>query len=118
MDIIEPKQQEEKEPNDTQNQPSSDSFRNLNFLSLKGFFGIENPSVEEEEAMNWIYDKFEKAGATNMSEILIALKEIENKIGIQPLGVGRLIGIKNYLKLNAQIAELEEQKRAMERNVI
>ena len=97
------------------NPPSSDITKDTNFLSLKGFFNIDDPSLVEEEALNWIYEQFDKMGAVNMAEVLWGLKEIERKMGIGTIGESRVISVRNYLKINAQIADLESQKDAIER---
>lgn len=112
MDIIEPKQNTDTEPNHMQSMPSSDSYRDMNFMSLKGFFGIDNPEAGEEEALNWIYGEFEKNGAVDMAEILLGIRDIERKM-ISPVGTPRVTAVRNYLKINSQIADLEGQKRAM-----
>jgi len=113
MDVITPQENVEQEINHTQNPPSSDSFRDMNFISLKGFFNVERPTVEEEEAMNWIYGQFEKMGATDMSEILLGIRDIEKRM-VTPIGTPRAIAVKNYLKINSQIADLQGQREAME----
>jgi hypothetical protein len=114
MDIIEPSTTEEKESLDT-NHPSSDLTRDMNFISLKGYFNLDNPSVEEEEALNWIYKEFEKMGTFDMSEMLLNLKDVERRIGVQPPGTSRATAIRNYLKINSQISDLQGQREAMER---
>ena len=40
--------------------PSSNSYRDMNFISLKGFFGVDSPEPAEEEAMNWMYEHQDK----------------------------------------------------------
>jgi len=109
---IEPKQNIETEDNHLQGVPSSDSYRDMNFISLKGYFGIDNPEAGEEEALNWIFGEFEKNGATNMSDILLGIREIERRM-VSPVGTPRVTAVRNYLKINSQIADLEGQKRAM-----
>ncbi len=96
-------------PSETFNQ------RDVNFVSLKGFFNIESPTVEDEDSMNYIMETFENMGAKHMSDVLLSLKNIEMKLGVTSLGVGRITAVKNYLKLNNQIAELELQKQSLER---
>lgn len=112
MDIIEPKQNIESVDPYIQSAPSSDSYRDMNFMSLKGYFGIESPEAGEEEALNWVFQEFEKMGATNMADILLGIREIERKM-ISPLGTPRVTAVRNYLKINSQIVDLEGQKRAM-----
>ena len=92
--------------------PSSNSYRDMNFISLKGYFGVDSPGPAEEEAMNWIYGQFEKMGSTDMAEILLGIRDIERNL-TAPLGTPRAIAVRNYLKINSQIADLEGQKQAM-----
>ena len=113
-DTIQPKEIVNKEPSHT-NPPSSDMARDMNFISLKGFFNIENPLPEEEDAMNYIYDRFNKLGVENMSDILWALKDIQQTIGITPIGESRLVQVKNYMRVLDQIGELEKVKQSMQR---
>ena len=110
MEVLEPNTQEE--PGDDARPPSPDSYRDMNFISLKGYFGIDNPTVEEEDAMNWIYEQFEKMGPVNMAEILLSLREVERRISI-PIDVGRLKAVRNFLKINSHIADLQGQLEAM-----
>ena len=112
INTIQPNESVESTDTHIQGAPSSDSYRDMNFISLKGFFGIESPEAGEEEALNWIYGQFEKMGATNMADILLGIRDIERKM-ISPLGTPRVIGVRNYLKINSQIADLEGQKQAM-----
>lgn len=91
------------------------SNRDMNFIALQGFFGIENATSQQQEDMNYIMEHFGNAGARNMSEILLAIRSIENKLGVTPLGVNRITSIKNYLKISNNIVELQKQREAMER---
>ncbi len=91
------------------------SDRDMNFLSLQGFFGIENSTSEQQDSMSYIMQFFEEAGVRNMSEVLMSLKGIENRLGITPMGTNRLTSIKNYLKISNSIAEMQKQQQAMER---
>ena len=112
--IIEPKEIVEKEPSH-EIPPSGNLARDMNFVSLKGFFNLENPEPGEEDAMNYIYDRFNNLGMENMSEILFALKDIQQTIGITPIGESRLVQVKNYMRVLDQIGELEKVKQSMQR---
>ena len=39
--------------------------------------------------------------------MLLNIRHIETKLGMAPLGESRILRVRNYLKLNSQIAELE-----------
>lgn len=91
------------------------SSQDLNFISLQGFLGINNPTTEEKDGMNYIIEFFSQNGAKNMSDILLSIKGIENRLGITPIGQSRISALKNYLKISSTIAELKRQQEAMER---
>jgi len=117
MDVIEPQKIEPEVSIDDPTPKSSDSFRDLNFLSLKGYFNVEKPDVDEESAMNYIYDFFEKMDSRSMAETIIGIRSVESKLGAVPLGESRIIAIKNYLKTLSQIEDLNIIKKSMERYV-
>lgn len=100
--------------NNQQNTPSGDSFRDLNFLSLKGYFNVELPTVDQEDDLNFIYKYFEESGAKDMADILLNIKAVERKLGAAPLGTSRVSAVKNYLKIQKQIDDLTKQKSAYE----
>jgi len=112
INTIQPNESVESTDAHIQSPPSSNSYRDMNFISLKGFFGIDSPEAGEEEALNWIYGEFEKMGSTDMSEILLGIRDIERRI-TSPVGTPRVTAVRNYLKINSQIADLEGQKQAM-----
>ena len=119
MDIIRPNENiaAEKEHNESADAtpPSSTTMRDMNFISLKGFFNIDTPTPEEESAMNYIFEFFDRMEARSMGEILMGIRNIENRLGAVGIGQSRLTATKNYITTLSQIADLNDIKKSMER---
>ena len=87
---------------------------NLNTLALKGYFGIENPTPAEEEKLNKLYELVTGDNVHEMSQVLLYLRQTENKLGIAPLGVARLDHVLNYLSVLGKVSELNVIRQSYE----
>lgn len=94
--------------------PASDMGKDAAMLSLEGFFGVKNPSVEESDNMRFIISYFEKHGMNEMPLILMNLKNIQSRLGAGELVMSRLQALKNYLKIQQNIEFNIRQKNSME----
>lgn len=95
--------------------PSVEVIRNMNFLSLQGFFGIQNPDIELESDLNYIYDFYEKRGVRTMAEMLLNIRDAEHRLGAVPINISRANYLKMYLKTQSSIDTMLTEQRAMER---
>lgn len=82
--------------------------------SLKGYFGIIEPDSKEREMLNKIYELV-ASDATEMIEVLLYLKQIENKIGMVPLGKTRLEHVYQYISVLGSIHKMNKVKEQYER---
>lgn len=95
--------------------PKTDAYRIQNIQSLKGFFNLETINLDEEAALDYIYDTFEEVGVRDTTEMLLQLKDIGSRLGMVPAGESRVIAVKNYIKILNQINELSKVKSSLER---
>lgn len=79
----------------------------MNMIPLKSFFQIENPTSYESNQLDFVYKFFEQTGMQTMSEVLGALGGIRQELGSK----SSLSHIYNYLRVQAQIQDLEKLKR-------
>lgn len=112
LEPVTPHESPEVELSDVRVMPARDA----NFVSLKGFFGLDNPSTDEIDALNFIYDFFESR-ADSMGDMLIQIRQIEGRVGVAPLGVNRAAHLKNYLKTLKGIEDLNKQRIAYEQGI-
>ena len=91
------------------------NHKDVNVISLQGFLGAKDTTSEEDSALEYIYKFFSDTGIDSMAEVLLNIKNIENKLGISNLGESRIIRLRNYLKIDSQINELLKTKQAYER---
>jgi hypothetical protein len=89
-------------------------FSDLNMQSLKGFFGVDEPSTSEQKMLADIYRYVSGDSGTDMASILSYLHGLKGKLGITPIGVTRIQHTYQYLKVLAGIRELEEEKKRLE----
>lgn len=61
-----------------------------------------------------VYEMVREEGMT-LGDTLKKLKEIENRVGQNQFGETRYDRIRNWIKLNLRIKELEKQREALER---
>jgi hypothetical protein len=114
MDILQPKIQEQEPAENTL--PGSSPVANQPDLSpLKGYFNTDNPDIDEERALIYINNYFSKNGTESVVQMLTALKEINMRMGMTPLGESRLKATYNYIKVLSQISDLEKTRNAYER---
>lgn len=109
MDTIQPQQSIERTP-DVQPTGSITLGEDVNLLSLKGFL-----PDGDNDTLTYIYKYFEQRGAMSMAEILMNIKSIENKLGVATLTGSRAQAVYQYLKINADIESLTNQKQQLER---
>lgn len=82
---------------------------------LKGFFGVKDPSIEEEDAMKYIVNYFVSHNIIEMPLILLNIREIQRHLGALDLTMSRLTAVKNYLKTQAQIEMLQGEQKSLMR---
>ena len=105
-DIIEPTQ--EKEVVDAPERAEHvGSANDLTDVRLSGFFNIDNPSNTEKQIITDLGCIFE---GTDPAEMLLNLRNVENRIGYPQAGVSRLQHVYNFVKLNSQINSLERER--------
>lgn len=111
-DIIQPKAIEQP----AQNKLSDTTITDVSavpIVSLKGYFNIELPTVEEQNCMQWIYSYFESIGTPSTTEMLLNLRGVEQQLGMAQLGESRVKRLYQYFKLNKQISDLQQLKLSM-----
>ena len=86
--------------------------KDINYLQLQNFFGVEAPDGSEIDTMNDIYSMLEGSSET-FTDMLLAIRNIEMKMGAPNLGVSRISHLHQYLKIDATISNLEKQKLAL-----
>lgn len=93
----------------------NNSNNEVNLISLKGYFGGQEQSLEDSEAIGFIYEFFSKIGTTEMGQILMAVRNIEARIGPATIDTTRAQAVYRYLKIQSDISFLTEQAKGMER---
>jgi len=83
-------------------------------MPLSGYFNIQNPSGADLDALNYIYKYFNNRVRT-IPEMLLGVRGIEQRLGMAALGESRLQQVYKYIKIDAQIADLQNMKQAYER---
>jgi len=78
-------------------------------MKLEGFFGIQNPNGEEQKALGEI-TRLLDGNNMDVVDFLWEIKHTENRIGTPPLGTSRLQHVYNFIKINAQITDLERER--------
>jgi hypothetical protein len=81
-------------------------------FALREYFGVWQPSIQEEDAMNYILEEAKNSGLVSKGDILLMLSDIERKVGMNELP--RLMRVFNWMKVNAQISDLLKQRKAFE----
>ena len=101
------------EPNDgTASYDGGITGKDINYLQLQNFFGVDSPDGGEIDTMNDIYGMLEGSSET-FTDMLLTIRNIEMKMGAPTLGVSRISHLHQYLKIDATITNLEKQKLAL-----
>ena len=111
---LEPSQEVEKNPVSEPQQPPTFDRQDVNVTALGGFFHIQEPDNDEEGQMKYIINFFEKHGVNHMAEILLNVKNFQMRLGAIPLHLSPLQAVYNYIKTQAQIELLTQEKHSME----
>lgn len=95
--------------------PQGSDNQDYKIEPLKGFFGVKNASIEEEDAMKYIVNYFVNRNVIEMPLILLNIREIQNKLGALDVTMDRLTAVKNFIKTQAQIEMLQGEQKSMMR---
>lgn len=79
-------------------------------VQLQSFFHIENPSKEEMQQLETVWDFFD--GKTEV-EKLYQVKQLENRLGTPNIGETRFSKVYEYVKLTRQIRDMEKLRDAI-----
>ena len=107
MDIIEPVEQKEKS-NVERNPESLSTPESPMFAQIQSIFGISSADSTEKTMLNDIYEALRTDDNTEAG-MLWKITQIEQRIGLPPLGVNRLAHLHGFLKLQKQMNTLESQ---------
>lgn len=107
MDVIEPAQP--KEPVNTDpNAPALISQESPMFAQIQGLFGITQADSNQRHMLNEVYEALRTDDNTEAG-MLWKISQIENRIGLPPLGVNRLTHLHGFLSLQQKLNTLEAQ---------
>lgn len=93
----------------------NNSANAVNLISLKGYFGGQDQTQEDTEAISFIYKFFADLGTTEMGEILMAVRNIERKIGPATLETSRAQAVFRYLRLQQTYSQIGQELEGMTR---
>ena len=77
---------------------------------LQSFFNIDSPTSEQSGQLKAIWDFFD--GKSEV-ERLYQVKQLENRLGMPPLGQSRFSKIYEYVKLSNQIDAMEKLRNEL-----
>lgn len=77
-------------------------------IQLQGFFGLNDATPAESKMLSEITNMIGKQDA----ELLWEIRNIENRIGVPPIGMSRLQHVYNFFTISNQIKKLESQRDA------
>lgn len=78
-------------------------------IQIQGFFGLSDMTPAESKMLNEMSSLLE---GKQDAELLWEIKNIENRIGVPPLGMSRIQHVYNYLSIQRQINQLEHKRDA------
>jgi len=99
MDVIEPQAPQER-PESPQYASEATLGKDPRAISLESYFDIAHPNVKEQEILN---DMIRMIGATDQTDMLYTLQQLEAQAGYPPLGVSRMQHLHNFAKLKHQM---------------
>ena len=79
-------------------------------VQLQSFFYIDNPSSEDMDKLQKIWDFFD---GKDEVEKLYQVKQLENRLGTPNIGETRFSKIYEYVKLTNQIKDMEKLRDAI-----
>jgi len=109
MDKIEPVAQPEPMADIPQSAEQTGIGMDIHAMKLEGFFGIQNPSSEEQKSLSEM-TRLLNGNNMDVVDFLWEVKNVENRIGTPPLGMSRLQHTYNFIKINSQILDLEKER--------
>ena len=83
--------------------------KDINYLQLQNFFGVETPDSGEMDTMNEIYGMLEGTSET-FTDMLLTIRNIEMKMGAPNIGVSRIINSISDTIVNSEYA-LDKSKK-------
>lgn len=78
-------------------------------IQLQGFFGLSDLAPSEAKMLSELSTLFD---GKQDAELLWEIRNIENRIGTPPFGMGRLQHLYNYMSIQRQINQLEHKRNA------
>jgi hypothetical protein len=82
-------------------------------IPLQKYFG-NDLSDEDNEAIEYIY-KTLGGNISNTSELLSFIKQTEMKLGVPAFGQSKAVFLKQYIKVNQELNQLQKIKEGYER---
>lgn len=109
MDVIEPISAPAPKPEHSNPTEPQGDVPSVAKIKAQEFFGIHNPNQVEADIMHELV-RIMDGDNKDPIDFLWDIKQVENRIGTPPLGVSRIQHLYNYVKLNAQIHKLEQER--------
>lgn len=88
------------------------ALEEIDFAPLVDYFGMDRPSLEEQNELRGILEWLTSQGARDKADQLTKLKQLEIRLGSPPTGERRLGRLLGYMKLDMQIDRLLKEQGA------